>query len=145
MEFLINTSEQHELFGDFLPVSYGAEAQRRWGHTPEWAEASERMSGYALTEWQEIRAEQEEVEGRLVRLLTGGCPAGGVAAMDAAEAHRQHVDRWFHTCPPAGHVRLAEFICADPSFHARYEGLARGAAAYLRDAAVANASRDAGE
>jgi len=145
MEFLLNTAEQHELFGDFLPPAYGAEARRRWGRTPEWAEAAERVSGYALTEWQEIRAEQEEVEARLVRLLTDGHPAGGSAAMDAAEAHRRHVDRWFHPCTPARHVQIAEFICADPSFHARYEGLARGTTGFLRDAAVANASRDARE
>jgi len=145
MEFLINTSEQHELFGDFLPPAYGAEAARRWGRTPEWARSAERVLGYALTEWQEIRGEQEDVERRLVRLLTDGEPADGAAAMGVAEEHRRHVDRWFGPCPPEQHVRIAEFILADPSFHARYEGLARGAARYLRDAAVANAARRAGE
>lgn len=145
MEFLVNTAEQHDLFGDFLPSAYGAEARRRWGRTPEWAVASERISGYALTEWQEIRTEQEEIEGRLVRLLTDGRPADGIAAMDAAEAHRRHIDRWFYPCPAARHVRVAEFLRADASFAARYDGLARGAARYLLDAAVANASRGAGE
>ena len=142
MEFLVNTSEQHDLFGDFLPPADGAEAERRWGRTPEWAAAEERTSGYALTEWQEIRAEQEEIEGRLVRLLTDGSPADGDAAMDAAEAHRRHVDRWFYPCRPAQHVRVAEFINADPSFATRYDGLARGTARYLLDAARANAARN---
>lgn len=145
MEFLVNTAEQHELFGDFLPPKYGAEAERRWGRTPEWAETSGRMYAYALTEWQEIRAEQEEVERRLVRLLTDGRPADGAAAMDAAEAHRRHIDRWFFPCPAARHVRIAEFVYSDPGFRARYEGLARGTARYLLDAVIANASRDAGE
>lgn len=145
MEFLVNTAEQHELFGDFLPPAYGAEAERRWGGTPEWAETSRRAYAYALTEWQEIRSEQEEIEGRLVRLLTDGAPADGTAAMDAAEAHRRHIDRWFWPCPAARHVRVAEFVRADASFAARYEGLARGAAQYLLDAAIANAARHAGE
>lgn len=145
MEFLVNVAEQQELFGDFLPGSYGGEAWRRWGDTAEWGEAAGRVGEYALTEWQEIRAEQADLEGRLVRLLTDGCAADSRAAMDVAEEHRRHIDRWYYSCPPAQHVRVVEFVCADPSFHARYEGLARGAAAFLRDAAVANASRNAGE
>lgn len=141
MEFLINTAEQHDLFGEFLSPSYAAEAARRWSATPEWAEAAGRVLDYALTEWQEIRAEQEELEGRLILLLTDGHPAGGPEAMDAAEAHRRHIDRWFHPCPPGLHRKIAEFVLADASFHARYEGLARGAARYFHDAVAANADR----
>jgi hypothetical protein len=141
MEFLINTAEQHDLFGEFLPPAYGAEAARRWAGTPEWAEAADRVLDYALTEWQEIRAEQEEIENRLILLLTDGRPADGPEAMDAAEAHRRHIDRWFHACPPERHLRIAGFVVADASFHARYEGLARGLARYVHDAVVANASR----
>lgn len=140
MEFLVNTGEQQELFGDFLPGRYGAEAARRWGHTPEWTEAAKRVLGYGLIEWQEIRAEQEDVETRLVRLLTDGEPADGARAMAVAEEHRRGIGRWFYPCPPAQHVRIAEFVLSDPSFRARYEGLARGAAQYLHDAAVANAA-----
>lgn len=143
MEFLINESEQHELFGEFLPPAYQAEAARRWGHTPEWAHARERVLEYALTEWAEIRAEQEEVEGRLVLLLTDGRPADGAAAMDAAEAHRAHIARWFHPCPPGHHVRVTDLVRTDPAFRARHEGLARGLADYLHAAAVANAARAA--
>jgi hypothetical protein len=61
--------------------------------------------------------------------------------MDAADAHRAHIDRWFHACPPERHRRIAEFVVSDASFHARYEGLARGAARYFHDAVVANAAR----
>lgn len=143
MEFLINVAEQHELFGEFLPPAYQAEAARRWGRTPEWAHAAQRVLDYALTEWQEIRAEQEEVERRLVLLLTDGRPAGGSAAMEAAEAHRAHIARWFHPCPPEHHVRVTEFARTDPAFRARHEGLARGLADYLHAAATANAARAA--
>jgi hypothetical protein len=141
MPFLISTVEQHDLFGDFLPASYAREAEQRWSATPEWHCATGRVADYGLIEWQEIQVEQADWERRLVYLLTERSPATGEAAMDLAEEHRRQIERWLHPCSPEHHVRIAEFIFGDASFRTRYDGLARGAARYVRDAIHANAVR----
>ncbi len=56
-------------------------------------------------------------EARLAELMAAE-PAGGEAA---AEAHRDHLARWFHPCPPAMHRGLAEMDVADPRFAAHYD------------------------
>jgi hypothetical protein len=144
MTFLLSTSEQHELFGEFLSPNYGAEAEGRWAGTPEWAQSAERVLDYGLVEWQEIRDGQEDWERRLVHLVTGPEPATGAAAMSLAEEQREQIERWFHPCSAEQHRRIAEFVFGDASFRARHEGLARGAAAYLHQAVLANADRLAG-
>lgn len=141
MEFLISTAEQQELFGEFLPPSYGREAAHRWSGTPQWDEAARRVRDYGLLEWQEIAAEQEDWERRMVGLLTDGHPATGPTAMDLAEEQRRGIEHWFHTCTPEHHTRIAAFRLTDASFRARHEGIARGLARYLYDAVLANAAR----
>jgi hypothetical protein len=61
--------------------------------------------------------------------------------MDAAEAHRQHISRWFYECTPQIHAGLGEMYVADPRFTATYEAVEPGLAGYVRDAIRANAAR----
>jgi hypothetical protein len=75
--------------------------------------------------------------------MHAGTAADSVAAMDAAEAHRQHISRWFYECTYEIHVGLGEMYVVDPRFRATYEKVAPGLAEYLRDAIVANAARHA--
>ena len=64
--------------------------------------------------------------------------------MDAAEAHRQHIDRWFYPCSFAMHRGLADMYISDARFTKTYEDLAQGLAQYVRDAIHANADRHEG-
>ena len=52
--------------------------------------------------------------------------------MDAAEAHRAHIERWFYDLDHGFHRGLADMYVADPRFTATYEDLAPGLAAYVR-------------
>ncbi len=61
--------------------------------------------------------------------------------MDAAEAHRQQITRWFYDCSHEIHRGLGDMYVQDPRFTATYEGTAPGLAAYVRDAIHANAAR----
>ncbi|MCB0951015.1 MAG: TipAS antibiotic-recognition domain-containing protein, partial [Mycobacterium sp.] len=64
-------------------------------------------------------------------------------AMNAAEQHRLHVNRWFYDCPPAFHRNLGDMYVSDPRYVATYDesfGLP-GLAAYCRAAIHANADR----
>jgi hypothetical protein len=66
--------------------------------------------------------------------------------MDAAEAHREHINRRFYTCPPEFHKNLGDLYVSDARYTANYdESLdAPGLAQYVRDAIHANAARQGG-
>ena len=61
--------------------------------------------------------------------------------MDAAEAHRAHIERWFYDLDHGFHRGLADMYVADPRFTKTYEDIEPGLAAYVHDAIHANADR----
>lgn len=66
--------------------------------------------------------------------------------MDLAEEHRLHIARWFTTCPPDLHGRIADDFAADPRAFALVVPPSRqrpGLAACLCKAVHANAARRA--
>jgi MerR family transcriptional regulator, thiopeptide resistance regulator len=62
-------------------------------------------------------------------------------AMDLAEAHRQHISRWFYDCGYQMHRGLAELYVSDPRYIAEYDKIKPGFSHYVHDAILANASR----
>ncbi|WP_422750088.1 MerR family transcriptional regulator [Mycobacterium sp. WMMD1722] len=134
--------EMRELFGGGFD-DYQAEAERKWGETAEWKESQRRAKSYGRDEWTRIKAEGEAVEKALADAFRAGLPADSEAAMNAAEGHRLHVNRWFYDCPPAFHRNLGDMYVSDPRYVATYDetfGLP-GLAAYCREAIHANAQR----
>ena len=77
----------------------------------------------------------------LVAALRPGRRPRPTVAMDAAEAHRAHIERWFYDLDHGFHRGLADMYVADPRFTATYEDLAAGVAEYVHDAVHANADR----
>lgn len=68
--------------------------------------------------------------------------------MDLAEEHRLHIARWFTSCPPDMHRRIADDFVADPRAFALVVPPSQqrpGLAAYLRKAVHANAARHSGD
>jgi MerR family transcriptional regulator, thiopeptide resistance regulator len=142
----LTPEERFEVFGEHDPAGYQAEAEDRWGDTDAWAQSRRRTSSYTKDDWLRMKAEGAEVSDGLLTAYRAGEAPDSVAAMDAVEAHRQHITRWFYDCSPAMQVGLAEMYLADPRFTAFYEDQAEGLAQYVHDAIVANAARhgDAG-
>lgn len=140
-DYRISREEQRELFGDHFDDGYATEAEERWGGTEAWAQSQQRARSYSKEQWQQISTEGEAVNARYVELMTAGVPADSVAAMDAAEAGRQQICRWFYDCSREMHAGIAEMYVADPRFTKTYEDIAPGLAQYVRDAVVANAAR----
>ncbi len=126
------------MFEGFDPGAYAEEARERWGHTVAYRESSRRTARYGEADRAAIRAEAEAIEARLAELMAAGEPAGGEAARAAAEAHRDHLARWFDPCPPAMHRGLAEIYVAHPRFVAHDDERAPGLAIYAHDAIVAS-------
>jgi DNA-binding transcriptional MerR regulator len=126
-------------FEAFDPSKYQDEAAQRWGDTPAFAESLKRTKQYTPDDWKRMRAEADEISEALAERLAAGVPATNARATALAEAHRQHIDRWFYPCSHEIHVGLGEMYVNDPRFAAGYERVREGLAAYLRDAIRANA------
>ena len=135
-------AEMRELFGEGFD-DYQAEAEQKWGQTDAWKESQRRAKSYGKADWVQIKAEGEAVEKALSDAFRAGLPADSDEAMNAAEQHRLHVNRWFYDCPPEFHRNLGDMYVSDPRYVATYDetfGLP-GLAAYCRDAIHANADR----
>lgn len=140
----LTDAELRELFGDEYAEEfdgYQAEAEQRWGETDAWAESARRTKHYSKQDWERIKADQEAATGLAAAALRAGEPASSAAAMDAAEAARAHITRWFYEVSPAMHRGLGDMYAADPRFAKTYDDVEPGLAAYLRDAIHANADR----
>ena len=133
--------ERFEVWGDFNPDDYAAEAEEKWGGTRAFEESRRRAAAYGKDDWLAIKAEGDGINRRLVDAMRSGEPAAGDIAMDAAEEHRLYISRWFYDCSYEIHKGLGEMYAADPRFAANYETIAEGLAVYFRDAIRANAAR----
>lgn len=126
----------------FDPSLYEDEAERRWGANTEYQESMRRTRRYGDDDWSAIKTESESLTGSLAALLAEGVePPDGDAAMDLAEAHRRHIERWYYPCGHALHACLAAMYTDDPRFTAYFEAHGAGLATFVRDAIVANAAR----
>ncbi|MHC1558059.1 MerR family transcriptional regulator [Actinomycetospora sp. C-140] len=137
----LTREEQRELFGEGYSEEYQEEAQERWGDTEAWRQSQERTTRYTKADWETIKAETDDVNARFVAALQAGEPADGERAMDVAEAHRQHMARWFFDCSPEFHACISRMYVDDERFRKTYEDQATGLAQYVHDAVHANAMR----
>src|SRR3954451_10114883 len=112
----LTPAEQRELFGEGYKEEYQEEARERWGDTEAWRQSQQRTSQYTKADWQAMKAETDDIHGRFVAALQAGEPADGLVAVDAAEAHRQHITRWFYVCPAEMHACVSDMYVSDPRF-----------------------------
>jgi len=141
MGMSLTLQEQFEVFGtDKLP-GWEREAEERWGDTAAWKESRRRAAAYTKDDWARMKREADDTVRSFAELLRTGEPATSTAAMDLAEAHREHISRWFYDCDHAMHRRLAGLYVSDPRFAKAYDDTEPGLARYVHDAIVANARR----
>jgi MerR family transcriptional regulator, thiopeptide resistance regulator len=145
MGIQLDPQEMFEVFGDFDPNEHAEEAEQRWGDTDAYRESQRRTGSYRKQDWLQIKAKGEQAQQQLLAAMRAGRPPSSPDAMDAAEAHRQHISRWFYECGYDMHRGLADMYLADPRFTANYDRLAPGFAQYVHDAIHANADRAGAE
>jgi DNA-binding transcriptional MerR regulator len=144
MGLSLTPEEQFEIFGTDRMAEYTEEARQRWGDTDAWRESQRRSAAYTKEDWITIKAEADDNIRGFAAAIGAGEPATGTVAMDLAEAHRQHISRWFYDCGYDSHRGLAGLYVADPQYSAAYEAIAPGFPQYVHDAILANADRAAG-
>jgi MerR family transcriptional regulator, thiopeptide resistance regulator len=129
------TQKEHKaLFGDGFFDEHADEAG-------PWQDPQKRMSERTKKDWTRIQAEVEESNAAFLAAMDAGLPATSAQAMNSAEQHRLHIQRWFYDITPALHRDLGDRYTADPRFSRNYENIRAGMAQYVRDAIHANADR----
>lgn len=137
----LTKEEMFEVFGDFDPTQYEAEARERWGHTEAYQESTRRARKYTKADWQRFADENLQINGEIMRLMEAGVAPDDARAMDAVERHRLLIDRWFYPCSREMHARLGELYVTDDRFRRTYENMRPGMAQYMHDAIKANLAR----
>ena len=144
MGISLTPEERFEVFGDWLPEEYAAEAEEKWGDTDAWAQSQRRTTAMTKEDWLRVKAEGDDVERRFAAALGSGVPADSATAMDLAEEHRQQISQNFYDCSPEVHAGLGRMYVADERFTGHYERVAPGLAQYVSTAVQANAARQGG-
>ncbi|NMO18029.1 MerR family transcriptional regulator [Pyxidicoccus fallax] len=137
----MDQEKMFEAFGDFDPTKYEAEVKERWGDTEAYKESARRTARYTKQDWQRMKAELDRIQKELAELLGAGRAPTEAAAMDLAEAWRQHISQWFYPCSYVMHRGLAEMYVGDSRFTESIDRVRPGLARFTRDAIIANAER----
>jgi DNA-binding transcriptional MerR regulator len=144
MGISLTPEEQFEIFGTDKLAEYTEEAKQRWGDTDAWKQSERRTAAYTKEDWIAIKSEADANITGFAEAMRAGEPATGTVAMDLAEAHRQHLSRWFYDCDYQMHRGLAELYVSDPRYIAEYDKIEPGFSGYVHDAILANAGRGQG-
>ena len=144
MGISLTPEEQFEIFGTDKLGEYTAEAEQRWGDTGAWRESARKTAAYTKDDWIAIKADADRSIAGFTAAMRAGEPPAGTVAMDLAEAHRQHICRWFYDCGYPQHRGLAELYTSDPRYTATYDEIEPGFSQYVHDAIMANADRATG-
>ena len=141
----MTNEELFEVFGEFDPSEHEDEARERWGDTEAYRESARRTARYSRADWERLKAESDDVNAAIAKLMDDGIPPDDPRAMDAVERHRLQIDEWFYPCSREMHAGLGAMYVSDPRFAATYDEIRPGMAQYVCDAARANAARAAAE
>ncbi|MFE5812542.1 MerR family transcriptional regulator [Streptomyces sp. NPDC056479] len=141
----LTPEERFEVFGEIaFDLSYATEAQLKWQDSAGQKESMARAAAHTKEDWRQLMGEAAAWRAELLAAFDEGEPADGERAMDLAEEHRLHIARWFTTCPPDMHRRIADDFATDPRAFALLVPPSQqrpGLAAHLRRAVHANAAR----
>ncbi|MER5775482.1 MerR family transcriptional regulator [Streptomyces sp. NPDC002039] len=145
----LTPEERFEVFGEItFDLSYATMAELKWAHSEGQREAMARADAHTKEDWRRLMGEASAWRAELLAVFDEGESACGERAMDLAEEHRLHIARWFTSCPPDMHRRIADDFVADPRAFALVVPPAQqrpGLASYTRKAVYANTARHAGD
>ncbi|MFC0623284.1 TipAS antibiotic-recognition domain-containing protein [Kribbella deserti] len=140
----MSAGEKRQVWGEFAAgeAEYLGEVEQRWGGTSAYAQTARRVARYGKSDWQRIKQEYAGIEARIRELIDAGTAPHEAAAMDVAEAQRQHVCRWYYDMSHEFQVSKSDLYLLDPRYREPLEDNTRpGAAEWLAAAIKANAER----
>lgn len=129
----MDTEKKAELFGRNWP-EYEAEAEQRWGDTPEWQQSQEAQKNMSAGDWAEVKAEMEDFVSSLADAHSRNVAPGSAEAAQLVDRHLASITR-FYEAGREKQVLLARMYVAD----ARFDEMYRGHSQYLLDLVEAQA------
>jgi membrane-associated HD superfamily phosphohydrolase len=134
----LSEEDKKEVFGSFDPDKYSDETKEKYGHTNAYKQSQQKTKNYTKEDWANMALESDFIVQKFKNLMEKGIDPESSEAKEAAEAHRQHITKWFYNCDYEIHSGLALMYISDERFKENYEKHARGLAQYIHDAITAN-------
>ena len=118
----MSMNEKVELFGQDWP-GYEAEAEQRWGDTPEWEQSQAAQKNMTRDDWRRVKDEQDEFVATLVDAASRDVAPGSAEAGAIVAKHRESIGQ-FYEVTAEKQVLLARMYTGDERFNATYQGRA---------------------
>jgi DNA-binding transcriptional MerR regulator len=138
---IMDLKEMFEAFPEMTPEIM-ENSEQTWGHTAQYRESSRRIAGYSKQDWQTLRVEMETLTRQAEEIHAAGTDPTQPAAIEAVEALRLHLDKWFFPCPRSLHSKITFSNSQDERFVKNIDRNQPGLATWISRAASANAARD---
>ena len=138
MSTKLTAYEKQEIFGSFDPDVHNEEVKSRWGNTDAYKQSAKKTANYTKEDFAQMNLESDFIVQTFKNLMEKGTLPESEYAKEAAEAHRQHITKWFYDCTYEIHSNLALMYVMDERFKEYYEKHAQGLAQFIHDAIIAN-------
>src|SRR5699024_7036517 len=138
----LTPEDRAEIFGTDWDENWQAEAEERWGDSPQWKQSQERTAKLTKDDWKRIKAEGDALNADLAAAKRTGVDPGSAEAATLVERHRAMISTHYD-CTHSMQVILARMYVQDPRFTEYYEQLEPGLAEWV-DAAVSATARTHG-
>ena len=136
----LTPQEQLEVFGEGWDPDYQREAEERWGDTDAWAQSQERTATFTKEDWQQVKADTDAFNARLVDAFGRGVQPGSPEGKALAEEHLAALNT-FYDADHGLQRQIVSLFTDDERFRATYEALAPGLAAWVRQVVETNADQ----
>ena len=134
----LSREEKQEVFGFFDPDQYEDEVKEKYGHTDVYKQSNAKTKNYTKEDWAQMALESDFIVQRFKNLMEKGIEPESEEAKVVAEAHKQHITKWFYNCSYEIHSGLALMYISDERFKENYEKHEIGLSQYIHDAITAN-------
>lgn len=134
---VMDEKDMFEVFGEFDPKQYEAEAEQRWGDTDAYKESARRTKHCTKDDWKRVMAEQAAVTAAYVAAMEAGCSPDSQEAFAAVEKHVTSINDNFYTIPGEMFGNLAELWVTDQRFTKNIDKAKPGLAQFQHDAVKA--------
>jgi MerR family transcriptional regulator, thiopeptide resistance regulator len=138
MSTALTPDEKQEVFGSFDPDIHNEEVKSRWGNTDAYKQSAKKTASYSKEDFAQMNLESDFIVQTFKNLMEKETSPESNDAKETAEAHRQHITKWFYDCTYEIHANLALMYLMDERFKENYEKQAIGLTRYIHDAIIAN-------
>ena len=134
----LTPEDRAEIFGTEWQEEWQAEAEQRWGETPQWEQSQQRTRGMSKDDWRRVKAETDALNDDLAAAKRAGVDPASPEAAALVARHRASISE-FYDCTRSMQVMLARMYREDPRFARNYDSREPGLTEWLIAAVEADA------